>query len=140
MKASEEDIAHYEKMARERGGKVNGVSFSKDAPKPKRKNKYGAIKTKIGAFTFDSRKEARRYEELRLLQHAGKIQCLIIHPSYTLHAVRGEPIGCYEADSSYFEDGEQVVEDVKSVATKTALYRWKKKHFFLEYGIEIREV
>ena len=37
--------------------------------------------------------------------------------------------------------GEEVVEDVKGgEATKTPLYRWKKKHLKAEYGISIVEV
>ena len=37
------------------------------------RNKYQAIKTCVNGIEFDSRKEARRYQELQLLQRAGEI-------------------------------------------------------------------
>lgn len=39
-------------------------------------NKFGAVKTTIGGLKFDSKKEAARYAELRLLEHGGEIRNL----------------------------------------------------------------
>jgi hypothetical protein len=60
-------------------------------------------------------------------------------------ALAGEypTIGKYVADFKYFRlDAPTgwVIEDVKSPATRTALYRWKKKHTECQYGIKITEV
>lgn len=40
--------------------------------KPK-KSKYGAVKTEIDGIVFDSKHEAKRYQELWLLEQAGEI-------------------------------------------------------------------
>jgi hypothetical protein len=40
--------------------------------KPK-KSKYGAVKTEVDGIMFDSKREASRYQELRLLEQAGEI-------------------------------------------------------------------
>ena len=49
--------------------------------------------------------------------------------------VGNEKIGTYAPDFIYVtEDGQKVAEDVKGGnATKTSLYRWKKKHFCVQY-------
>lgn len=36
-------------------------------------NKYGAKKTVVDGVTFDSKAEARRYQQLKLMQQAGEI-------------------------------------------------------------------
>lgn len=36
-------------------------------------SKYKAIRTTVGELNFDSKREARRYQELKLLERAGKI-------------------------------------------------------------------
>ena len=46
----------------------------------------------------------------------------------------------YIADFSYTKDGETVVEDVKSAATKTPEYILKRKMMLWEFGIEVKEV
>ena len=40
------------------------------------RNKYGNKKTVVDGITFDSRKEAKRYQELKLLEKAGEIKDL----------------------------------------------------------------
>ena len=47
-------------------------------------NKYGAKKLIIDGETFDSRMEARRWRELRLLQRAGEIDGLQRQVKYVL--------------------------------------------------------
>jgi len=106
--------------------------------KPKA-NKYGAKKTVIDGITFDSKKEAARYQTLRMMLAAGKISDLKVHHPFSLY-VRNVRCGTYEADFVYFDqDGKLVVEDVKSSATRTALYRFKRKVFTAIHGIEISE-
>ena len=87
------------------------------------RNKYGAIKVRLDGHVFDSKKEARRYRELCLLEVAGEITGLEIHPRYVLwegRTIRGQrlrPIA-YTADFRYQENGATVVEDVKSGPTR----------------------
>ena len=40
------------------------------------RSKYGARKTIVDGITFDSKKEANRYRELKLLEDAGEIEKL----------------------------------------------------------------
>jgi len=102
-----------------------------------RRPKYGAIRTTALGRKFDSKAEAARYLELRLLEKAGKVTSLQCQPEWKLH-VGQVCIGKYRADFAYV-DGQQVVfEDVKGY--KTPLYRWKKKHVEAEYGVAITEV
>lgn len=102
-------------------------------------NKYGAKKTRVDGITFDSRREARRYQELQLLQRAGKIGDLQRQVRYEL-VVNGHKIGRYTADFVYWEYGEEIVEDVKSPATKKARdYVLRKKLMLAIHGISIRE-
>lgn len=42
------------------------------------KNKYKAVKTTVDGIKFDSKAEARRYTQLKLLERAGQIQPDII--------------------------------------------------------------
>jgi hypothetical protein len=109
-----------------------------------RTHKYGAKATVVDNIRFASQKEARRYQELRLLEKAGEIRNLTIQVPLVLSAGndRRTSIGKYVADFVYEErigqDWCHRVEDVKGF--KTPLYRWKKKHVEAQYGITIREV
>lgn len=105
----------------------------------KRGNKYGAVRTEVDGITFDSRAEARRYSELKLLERAGAIRELVLQQEYSL-GVKGNTIGKYVADFVYIdnETGRRVVEDVKGV--RNPLYKWKKRHMKAQYGIDILEV
>ena len=89
-------------------------------------NKYRAIKTMVDGITFDSKKEASRYVDLCRLQNAGYIAHLRLQPEFPL-MVNGTKIGKYVADFSYLRNGERIIEDVKSKATITPVYRLKKK-------------
>ena len=48
------------------------------------RNKYFNKKTMVNGIEFDSRKEARRYQELLLLQRAGEIQNLRMQEKFVL--------------------------------------------------------
>lgn len=132
------------------------------AAKAERERKYHNQKDQRptasgGAVRFDSRKEARRYDELIALLHAGQIRELRLQPQFTLQEAYTTPEGVrvrairYQADFSYLRrgfliDGTEewawnlVVEDVKSRATKTRVYEMKKKLMREHYHIEIQEV
>src|ERR1700738_3834031 len=91
-------------------------------------SKYHNKKTFFLNIQFDSRREANRYQELLLMEKAGLIRNVEIQPRYDL-VVNGHKLGFYKGDFRYEEvsTGIVVTEDVKSPATKTAVYKLKKK-------------
>ena len=101
--------------------------------------KYRAKPTTIDGIRFASKAEARRYQELKLLERAGEIHNLETHPKYTL-VVNDQVICTYTADFRYEENGEVIVEDVKSRPTMTYSYKLKKKLMKAIYNIDIKEV
>jgi hypothetical protein len=105
-----------------------------------RRSKYGNIRTKLDGYTFDSKAEARRYQELRLLEKAKKIHSIEVHKPFSLDC-HGTHICDYEADFCYwarFKNGVlYVVEDVKG--KRTDVYRLKKKLMKALLGIDILE-
>lgn len=109
-------------------------------------SKYNSKKTIVDGQTFDSRKEANRYQELLLLERAGAIKNLSRQVKFVLiPSQRDEVTGkvverecSYRADFEYTEDGKTVVEDVKGFRTKE--YILKRKMMLWKYGIRIREV
>lgn len=107
-------------------------------------NKYRNRKTTVDGVTFDSAREARRYQELRLLTRAGKITGLQRQVPFELIPAQKRdgrtierPVK-YVADFVYQENGETVVEDAKGVRTKE--YVIKRKLMLWEFGIVVREV
>ena len=114
-------------------------------------NKYHNKETFYDGIIFQSKKEAQRWAELKLLERAGQIINLERQRKFELiPAIKGSRGGLkqravsYIADFEYFErkgnDWVRVVEDVKSSATKTQVYMIKKKLMLWRHGIEIREV
>lgn len=94
--------------------------------------------------TFDSRKEARRYDELAALLKRGYIQDLRLQQTFTLQEsyvdASGETVRSitYKADFVYtLPNGQRVIEDTKGVRTEA--YRMKRK-MMLERGYVIKEI
>jgi Protein of unknown function (DUF1064) len=112
------------------------------APPPElvaRTRKYRNAPCTVDNVQFDSRAEASRYLELRLRQKAGEISELVLQPVFDLH-VCGVLVARYVGDFAYVENGERIVEDVKSAPTRTRLYVLKAKLMRAIHGITIREV
>lgn len=114
---------------------------------PEKKSKYNAQPDARGKIKFDSKKEAGRYDELMILLRAGKISDLKLQPQFTLQESYVTPDGIrvrairYVADFCYTDaSGVTVVEDVKSKATKTRVYKIKKKLMLERFGITIKEI
>jgi hypothetical protein len=83
--------------------------------------------------------EARRWADLQLLEKAGAISGLQHQPKFDLR-VNGQLVCRYFADSRYARDGHEVVEDVKSPATrKNRAYRIKVKLMKAVHSITISE-
>lgn len=102
-----------------------------------RPSKYKSRVAEVAGLRFDSKAEARRYSELVLLEAAGAITGLEVHPRFELQPAFTDGSGkrwaviTYEADFSYTEDGAPVVEDVKGY--QTAVFRLKRKLFLMRY-------
>jgi len=54
-------------------------------------NKFGARRVILDGITFDSRKEARRYQQLKLLERAGVIRALQVHPRFVILPKHKQP-------------------------------------------------
>lgn len=119
-------------------------------------NKYNASKAVINGNIFDSRKEAQRFLELSVLEKAGEITNLRRQVKFLLIPVQREPDTTgpkggvkkgkviekecnYIADFVYERNGETVVEDVKSPATRTPEYIIKRKLMLWVHKIRVVE-
>jgi len=132
---------------------ISVAQYREMFPKPKQSrskgNKFKALKVELDGMTFDSKKEHRRYIELKAMQQRGEIRDLKHHTKFELAPKtkiegekRAKPALRYFADFTYYRiTGEFVVEDVKSVATrKLASYRNKKHLMKTVHNIDVREV
>ena len=118
--------------------------------------KYHNRKTVFGGMEFDSKKEAERYAELKMLEKLGVIQHLErqkkyeLIPSQELPTPISEKTGAnkgymkkiergitYVADFVYVKDGQTIVEDVKGVRTEA--YKIKRKLMLWVHGIQVIE-
>lgn len=117
--------------------------------------KYNNKKITRNGITFDSKKEARRYGELLLLERAGEITDLQRQVEFVLIPTQRDPdtIGVrggvkkgrtielavkYIADFVYKENDKTVVEDTKGFKTKD--YIIKRKLMLYIHGIKIKEI
>ena len=109
-------------------------------PLPERKrSKYGNKPATCDGITFASRKEKKRYWDLKMLALAGEITELELQPEYKMEH-NGKLICSYVADFRYQQDGKLVVEDVKSAATAVnRIYRLKKKMMRIFHDIDVLE-
>ena len=125
--------------------------------------KYNAHKVTIDGITFDSKHEAERYCQLKLLQRAGQISNLELQKEFILipaqykseerYGKNGKRLKdkqilverkvSYFADFTYVEveSGQMIVEDAKSEITRTdKTYILKRKMLRHFYGLEVQEV
>lgn len=125
------------------------------------KSKYYNVKTRaLDGTVFDSHKEARRWQELLLLQKAGKITDLRRQVEYELIPNQYETYERYGKDGKRLKDGERllerkvtyvadfvytiaetgenIVEDAKGVRTKD--YILKRKLMLAVHSIRVKEV
>jgi hypothetical protein len=108
-----------------------------------RRGKYNAQGKRVDGHWFASSAEATRYEQLKLMKDQGKIDNLVMQPSYQIvHA--GKPITTYRADFRYVVLNELgrsesvIVEDVKGMITD--VYVIKKKLVEAQYNLTINEI
>ena len=124
-------------------------------------SKYNSKKTEFDGILFDSKKEAQRYRQLKLMERAGAICDLRRQVKYELIPAQYVDGKCVERAVTYISDfeyymlkpypgrtvmigpnekaiGQHIVEDVKGVHTKD--YVIKRKLMLYKYGIRITEV
>ena len=114
--------------------------------------KYRNKKIEIDGIVFDSKKEAKRWQELKLLQAAGMIRDLqrqvkfvLIPAQYGAELTKAKKPKCIERECSYTADfvyydehGARIVEDTKGFRTKD--YIIKRKLLLYVHGVRIKEV
>ena len=126
-------------------------------------SKYHAKKTEVDGILFDSKREAQRYQQLKLMVKAGLICNLKRQVKYELIPAQYIDGKCVERAVNYVSDfeydemvqaslrvrtvmaddsikiaGRHIVEDVKGVRTKD--YIIKRKLMLHKYGIHIHEM
>jgi len=116
--------------------KPNGhLPFWCGAEKPR--SKYGSVKCKVDGITFDSKREAKVYGQLKLLEKSGIVKSFERQVPYKFEK-NGERI-VYKADFVVtFKDGHTEVWDAKGV--RTDVYIIKKKLMKMFFDIDIVEV
>lgn len=104
-------------------------------------SKYNSRKTVIDGIKFDSKLEAERYKQLKLLERSGEINNLKLQPKFEIlksYKYKGKTIRgvSYYADFMYYDKTlrKTVIEDVKGV--KTDVYKLKIKLFIKRYCIK----
>ena len=126
--------------------------------------KYGNKKIEVDGIEFDSKKEARRYCELKVMERAGVISGLELqkefelipaqYETYERYGKKGQRLqdgkrciekSCvYKSDFTYMQDGRLIVEDVKGYrdprSAGYAKFVIKRKLMLHIYGIRIIEV
>lgn len=108
--------------------------------------KYHNVVTAVDGIRFDSKKEAARYRALMAMLQAGAIRDLKLQPEFTLIEAFKMPDGTqvkaerYRADFSYVQDGELIIEDVKSPATRKNRVYINKRKQMADKGYKIMEV
>jgi hypothetical protein len=108
------------------------------------KTKFRNVRVTVDGIDFQSKHEAHRYQELRLMEKAGMIRNLELQRPFAL-TVNGYPVCVYLADFTYDqlekrgsgESWQMVTEDAKGM--RTPVYVIKKKLMRAIYGIDILE-
>jgi hypothetical protein len=114
------------------------IHLDYDPSQPTRRpSTWRNVPVEDGGYRFDSKAEHRRWQQLVLLQQAGAITDLIVHPPFRL-TVNGQVICTYIADFAYYEGTNRVVEDVKGRVTPVFSIKSRLMHACL--GIRVREV
>ncbi|HKY87628.1 MAG TPA: DUF1064 domain-containing protein [Pseudorhodoplanes sp.] len=101
--------------------------------------KYRNVPTEVDGIKFASKREARRYAELKMLEKAGAISDLRLQPRYPL-TVNGLHVCTMVGDFEYLDNETErvVTEDAKGVRTRDFIN--KAKLFHALYGREVQLV
>ncbi len=99
-------------------------------------NKYHNVKIIYDGIKFDSKKEALRYAQLKLLEKQGFISDLKLQVRFEICPKKNnnKRARYYVADFVYSEKNQKVIEDVKSYITKkNPVYSLKKALILANY-------
>jgi hypothetical protein len=97
----------------------------------KPKNKYNAKKTIVDGITFDSKKEAEKYQELKLLQRAGEVTDIQLQPEFDLvpgFEYRGKKIRGVKYTADFLvtlKNGRKQIIETKGYKTRDYVIRKK---------------
>lgn len=134
MRWSEEDYKDFINKQ-----SINKKKTNKNTKKnTKKKSKYNNIKTELDGIVFDSKGEARRYTELKVLEKVGAISELELQPKFELQPTfkkngKTHRSITYTADFRYIDDkGKIIIEDYKGMETQ--IFKMKKKMFEYQYS------
>ncbi|MCU7380487.1 DUF1064 domain-containing protein [Clostridiales Family XIII bacterium ASD5510] len=138
----------YRKQAEIKLGKIVGTVEIPELSKKSKAKKYRNQQVETDGIHFDSKKEATRYKVLMDRLKKGEISDLRLQAGFTLVEGFTAPTGDkirpirYIADFTYYDsEGNYIVEDVKSPATrKDKAYLLKNKLMADKFGIKITEV
>ena len=118
-------------------------NYQDNVDKLKNKNRFNVApvaERTMDGIVFASKKEMKRYAELKLLQRAGEVQDLTLQPEFRV-SINDQHYCTYTADFAYTQKGERIVEELKSTGTaKDAAYRLRKKAAELFYDIKIKVI
>lgn len=98
------------------------------------KHKFFAVRSECDGFKFASKKELRRYLELKMLRQAGEVSFFQMQSPF--HLTGGVKYIC--DFQVYWSNGDITFEDVKGV--RTPMYILKKKQVEVLYPITITEI
>lgn len=111
--------------------------------KRRRANKFGAVKTTVGAQNFDSKREAIRWLVLQDRERRGEITGLerqvtfVLAPSVKIEGEkRRRPALRFKADFRYIENGQTVVDDAKGYSDTA--FRIRQHLMKSVHGIDVR--
>ena len=106
-------------------------------------SKYRNKKVVIDGIKFDSIAESKRYLILKQMENTGDITHLRLQPKFDYMAENSKKkLFTYKADFDYCtDDGQYIIEDVKSKATaKLPVFRLKKKLIEDRFNVKITEI
>ena len=101
-----------------------------------KKQKYGNAKVIVDGIKFDSKLEAKTYQDLQYLVKAKKIEGLelqktfVLQPSFKCNGKTERAI-TYKADFYYKQDGKEYCIDAKGF--RTEVFKIKRKMFLFKY-------
>lgn len=96
--------------------------------------KYGNKITYVDGIRFMSKREAERYQQLKILQAAKHIKGLTLQPIFPI-VLNGKKICKVIMDFEYYENDQRIIEDVKG--KDNAMSKLKRKLVEAVYGIKI---
>lgn len=152
------------------GSEAKSTGPDQGASKPKKwpfhRHKFNATRTVVEGVSFASKREAKRYGQLKALEKAGKIRDLELQPKFVFQSrqliatdlsmpehdtrsvlIRSDRypngrVASYKADFRYIDvaTGESIVEDAGSHATHKEAQKLRVALVEYFYGVKVREV